>query len=147
MKLAWISVLLTASAAASDGGSWIRLPGSPMWEAEKLDSASIHKVLRAKLDEAVAQLNRSAVRAMQGDSLATWAGAKAACRRGTQPFLLRSVSDGGADERTLEIRLRGGSVLVSNSALGRNIQLHPMPVIVCLPRAPEEVYVIYSMAE
>lgn len=146
MKLVLTSALLAAGAAASDARDWIRQPPSPMWEAEKLDSASIHKVLPAKRDEAVAQLKRSVLRALRGDDLATWTGPKAKCRRGTQAFLLRSVSNGD-DEGTLQVRVRGASVLVSNGALGRNIELEPMPVVACLPAVPQELYVAYSTAE
>jgi hypothetical protein len=117
-----------------------------MWDAQKLDSTSIHKVLIAKHDEAIANLATSPARAIQRDNLAGWIGVNAKCRPGTQPFLLRSVSNGD-DERTLEVRVRGTSVLVSNGALGRDIELHPSPVVACLPKAPKELYVIYSTAE
>lgn len=148
MKLACFTALLVACsyAGAVDGGAWIRLPPSPMWDAQKLDSTSIHKVLFAKHDEAVAHLAASPARAIQSDNLASYIGVNPKCRPGTQPFLLRSVSNGD-DGRTLQVRMRGTSVLVSNGALGRDIELHPSPVVACLPKAPKELYVIYSTAE
>lgn len=148
MKLAWSIALQVAysCAGAVEGGAWIRLPPSPMWDAQKLDSTSIHKVLVAKHDEAVGNLATSPTQAIQSDKLASWIGVNAKCQPGTQPFLLRSVSNGD-DERTLEVRMRDTSVLVSNGALGRDIDLHPSPVVACLAKAPKELYVIYSTAE
>ena len=146
MKLAWATILLSVSAVAADNGSWSRLPAVAMWDAQKIARTDIHQVLPAQRDDATAQLSQSAVVAITDHSLSAWAGSKARCAPGTRPFLLRSVSN-GSDASTLEIRVRDADTLVSNGALGRNVELRNMPVVACLSRKPEELYVVYSVAE
>jgi hypothetical protein len=146
VKLAWVTILLSVSATAAGNGSWTRLPAVAMWDAQKIGHKNIHQVQPAKRDDAIAKLSQSGVFGIRDHELSTWAGSTAKCSLGTRPFLLRSVSN-GSDAKTLEIRMQGADTLVSNGALGRNIELRNMPIVACLPKKPDELYVVYSLAE
>jgi len=92
--------------------------------------------LRSNFEE---MLSKAAAVPLAPDQLATLQVRDLSCAAGTTPFLIRAVSE-NRSTGAFSLESDGDSIVVVHSSLGRESFREKNAIVVCLERAPYQVY-------
>jgi len=141
--VAIVALLLSLGAAgADDGQAWIH----PLPEGTPADAG--HDVPKDRVFEVVASKERAAVLgelqtrryvSLEDTEAQYYTGPYFKCGKDEKPYLVRAIYQNGGTGAYM-VRLVSGALVVVHGSLGRPESMSPSALVVCLARAPLDVY-------
>lgn len=136
--------------ASSDppGKKWVHLPATQMWmnDAVEVPEADVYEVAASRKDVAIIRdLDQVAIVQLKPEEAKWFVGSGYRSEVNKRPYLVRAVFSQGGTGRFKVSELKG-DLYVFHGSLGHHMAYNQSALVVNLPVAPKEVYVIVSMA-
>lgn len=128
---------------------WVSYPDNRSnWNNDAfLPNTEWSQVTRERIDEAVDQLRDTAAVEISRDRARELIGPRVSEANGVRLFLVRGVEFGQGGSVFRIYQLNGEIWVTSGILSGRDLPMHPSPVVVALAAPPARVYVSASIAQ